>query len=1030
MFDSQLDAGAQAFLRQSYANAWEQYITSLTTATANRAAWDVCVITASNAQQASAYEAQLEARRSAGIIPPRTDFVVLADPEGMRIGSGGATLRALQELHQRHAIADRRILLVHSGGDSRRLPHCSAQGKLFARVPHEWPDGRPSCLFDEVLVTLSGLPARIPPGVLIMSGDVLLLFDPLQLVLHRQGISGVATAVSAATAGHHGVYVTEPGSRRVQSFLHKPTMDRMTAAGALRPNGSALVDTGMVWFDASAVDRFLTLAREMERAIGEGLTINLYGDLLAPLAESTSRADYLTDDSDGSATPSLRRARERVWEGLRGLPYVVEELEPALFIHFGTTYEYRDVLRGGASLLASSGWASSCGCWLPASTHAAQRPTVAVNAFLAAGSAPDASLLDSALDGHATIGKGAIVANVVTSGELTLQPDLVLHQVPIDGGKSFVTRLFGVHDDPKVSIDRGGTFLNEPWDAWLACAQVRPDQLWAEDETERTLWNAKLFPVCRARDESLRLALWLQAPGDTPGDIRDAWRRADRVSLAGSYERADVSAIVREQARIEDRVRALRFLDGLREERPATQLATALGHANDVPHRARAIADELEGCADPWLPIRGYRALGAITGDSRWNDRAFAALARLVRAHTSTRTAARDAQFCGTDTITVRAAARLDFGGGWTDTPPYSLERGGRVLNAAITLHEQLPIVARARCLPEPRLELEASDIGAVLRPRWAGEVLDYANPADPLALHKAALVYSGIVPADAAPQAEIADILEPLGGGVSLSTATSIPRGSGLGTSSILAGAVLRSLAALLEDEIDEAQLFDRVLCLEQMITTGGGWQDQVGGLAPGIKLLTTQPGLPQVVHVEPLHLSTEVSAELASRMLLVHTGQHRLAKNLLRAIMGRYMARDPEMVALLREIADLAIAMRKALDADDLGAFGELVGEHWQANKRMDPDCTNAFIDGLFSLFRPYSCGAKLAGAGGGGFAIVIAHDAAAADALRAELARAYPTGPVAAWPCAISDTGVLLDRAALAAPASIHRLGGSAS
>ena len=74
-----------------------------------------------------------------------------------------------------------RVLLIHSGGDSRRLPHCSAAGKLFARVPRVLPDGRASTIFDEFLIGLSGLAAQLPPGVLIASGDVLLVFDHLQL---------------------------------------------------------------------------------------------------------------------------------------------------------------------------------------------------------------------------------------------------------------------------------------------------------------------------------------------------------------------------------------------------------------------------------------------------------------------------------------------------------------------------------------------------------------------------------------------------------------------------------------------------------------------------------------------------------------------------------------------------------------------------------------------------------------------------------------------------------------------------------
>jgi fucokinase len=200
-------------------------------------------------------------------------------------------------------------------------------------------------------------------------------------------------------------------------------------------------------------------------------------------------------------------------------------------------------------------------------------------------------------------------------------------------------------------------------------------------------------------------------------------------------------------------------------------------------------------------------------------------------------------------------------------------------------------------------------------------------------------------------------------------------------------------------------------VLCLEQMMTTGGGWQDQVGGLTGGIKLVTSTPGLPQRVHVVPVVLSPETGAALRARLRLVYTGQQRLAKNLLQAVMGRWMARDPEMVWIQGEIARLAVAMRDALVSGDVDTFGELLSEHWALNKRMDAGCTNEFIDGLFADMGPFVCGGKLAGAGGGGFAIVVARDEDAATALERRLRERYGAAGAAIWPCTIPEEGILI-------------------
>ena len=138
-------------------------------------------------------------------------------------------------------------------------------------------------------------------------------------------------------------------------------------------------------------------------------------------------------------------------------------------------------------------------------------------------------------------------------------------------------------------------------------------------------------------------------------------------------------------------------------------------------------------------------------------------------------------------------------------------------------------------------------------------------------------------------------------------------------------------------------------------MLTTGGGWQDQVGGLTGGIKLVTTGPGLPQRITVEPVALPPDTAAGLAARP---GHGLHRpTAAGQKPAPLhhGPLDGADPEMVWLQNEIARLAVAMRHALLTGDLDGFGELLGEHWTLNKRMDPGCTNPFIDDLFRVMEP---------------------------------------------------------------------------
>ena len=73
------------------------------------------------------------------------------------------------------------ILVIHSGGDSKRIPQYSALGKLFSPVPRVLPDGRSSTLFDEIIISMSSVTTRIQEGMVLLSGDVLLLFNPLKI---------------------------------------------------------------------------------------------------------------------------------------------------------------------------------------------------------------------------------------------------------------------------------------------------------------------------------------------------------------------------------------------------------------------------------------------------------------------------------------------------------------------------------------------------------------------------------------------------------------------------------------------------------------------------------------------------------------------------------------------------------------------------------------------------------------------------------------------------------------------------------
>ena len=175
---------------------------------------------------------------------------------------------------------------------------------------------------------------------------------------------------------------------------------------------------------------------------------------------------------------------------------------------------------------------------------------------------------------------------------------------------------------------------------------------------------------------------------------------------------------------------------------------------------------------------------------------------------------------------------RVNFGGGWSDTPPYCNEHGGTVLNAAAKLNGICPVVVTVKRIEKPCIALASTDSGAYDEFTETGSGCRAAGtPLTPTPSTRRPFWPAALCRCPE--QVPLESILEKLGGGLYLSTAVmGIPRGSGLGTSSILAGACVKAIFQYIGKEVTENELYSYVLCMEQLMSTGGGWQDQVGGL------------------------------------------------------------------------------------------------------------------------------------------------------------------------------------------------------
>ena len=230
------------------------------------------------------------------------------------------------------------------------------------------------------------------------------------------------------------------------------------------------------------------------------------------------------------------------------------------------------------------------------------------------------------------------------------------------------------------------------------------------------------------------------------------------------------------------------------------------------------------------------------------------------------------------------------------------------------------------------------------------------------------------------------------------------IPKGSGLGTSSILAGACVKALSGFLGLELSDNHVIARVLCMEQLMSTGGGWQDQVGGIIPGVKLAVAAPSLNQEIVCTPLALHENTLKELNERFALIYTGQRRLARNLLREVVGKYIGSDVTATEVLNKIQQLAVLMRFELERGNIDGFAELLNEHWELSKKLDAGCTNTCIEQIFLSVEDLIDGKMICGAGGGGFLQVVLKKGVKKNSLAKRLREVFADSGVSLYDCKI--------------------------
>lgn len=928
---------------------------------------------------------------------PQTWFAT-ADPVGRKLGSGGGTVWLLQEAWQAEApelsfeawLAREGRILLHAGGQSRRLPAYAPSGKVLTPIPiFRWKRGQ---RVDQTLLSLQmplyrQIMANAPQSLrtLVASGDVFIRTTKPLDPIPEADVVCYGLWVEPTLAQNHGVFMMNRQQPQVLDYmLQKPTTDQLADLTATH---FFLMDIGVWLLSDRAVQLLRARSLQTDGSVGD---YDLYGTFGCCLGQSPSQHD----------------------EALAQLSVAVLPLSGGEFYHYGTSSELISSTTAVQNLIKDQRFIIQ--------REVKQQPSVFTqNAHVAQNVANHQQLWIE--NSHVPTSWQLTARHIITGvphndWALQLTEGQCVDVVPI-GTEAFAARPYGMTDAFRGRTDEATThYLGQPITTWLSARGLTPKDIAPTED----LQAAKLFPVTADTVLLGQLLRWMLSA--TPEALpeaeacREVYLSLPRLSADELSEQANLTRL--------DAQRCAYRKDNLAQM--AKHGATSVFYQSDLkrmgelyvkhgialPEALPTEAPLMTTLHDAMFRSEVLRSRGqAFEAES---DRAFATLAEGLTAPLMNSRQAPRLDVCSDQIVWGRCPVRIDLAGGWSDTPPYSLTTGGNVVNMGILLNGQPPLQVYIKPAKEYHIICRSIDLGATEVLRTYDELLAYNKVGSPFSIPKAALALAGFSPQfSQTPYASLEQQLQAFGSGIEITLLSAIPAGSGLGTSSILAATVLGALSDFCALAWDRIEVGNRTLVLEQLLTTGGGWQDQYGGILPGVKLLQSSPGFDQTPLVRWLPDTLFVQPDYAPCHLLYYTGLTRTAKHILAEIVRGMFLNSHTHLELLDTIKQHALTMHDALQRGNFEQYGHLIAQTWQQKQRLDAGTAPEAIQQLTAKIHDLCLGYKLPGAGGGGYLYMVAKDVEAAQRIRRILTEEALTPTARFVDLSLSQEGLQVSR-----------------
>ncbi|CAN7945774.1 unnamed protein product [Ixodes hexagonus] len=482
--------------------------------------WDAVVISAADEQQAAAFRLQIHRKKENGLLPV-VPYHIFADLPGAKMGSGGATLHILErltELYGDHCF-EMRTLVIHTGGQSKRLPSHSVLGKLFALLP--LPSKSNFQMLDLKLAMYAPFLAKMGPGVFLTCSDDIETYNlpdasQARWTFEGAGFTALAHPSPVSLGLTHGVYVLPEslGASRAcvtsscLEVLQKPTEEVMRTKGAIvslkKEDGSyeeiAFTDSAF-FFDSSVMHQMLRFYEQVKPLSYE---IDAYGDFLKALGLRSK------DVGDINALGGCGDTKLCIQDVLRNSDLRVIVLPLSRFYHLGTTLEYVENLCSSDTFKSELGTCRFVVSRLMGSATEQNAPSRIEGVVMGSLLHPSCCIGSTVVIEHCRFETPVVAReNCVMSncrlaadiGEPVVVPsDSIIFTACItkQSASGYVTVGFGVQDDLKFeSKDKESlSYFGRTIGDLVRSGTVGLNSVFEESHSDAcSLWEAKLFAV-------------------------------------------------------------------------------------------------------------------------------------------------------------------------------------------------------------------------------------------------------------------------------------------------------------------------------------------------------------------------------------------------------------------------------------------------------------------------------------------------------------------------------------------------------